>query len=278
LIIHLDSYTPTLTIQCPDLLWLLCSRSLCFTFFHPPFLICFLLDTQRHLPVMCSRWMSSVLLFIPRRVAYPLSPPPITYPLFLMSMLYDRAQLGVLCNRNDSFRRTNVEHRIDAHVRVIRKQIRHVTDASPSALLVMHKSTTALRRGLRSSARVYSTAIPPTTQVTTLPNGIRVATENSAGHFSALGLYVDAGSRYETPLSSGTSHFLDRMAFKVYILSMFQCALRRWKVLIIMCLSCSDHHLPLRRGYVIHHRLSWWPDSRLILSGDHHVPILPLPI
>ena len=52
-------------------------------------------------------------------------------------------------------------------------------------------------------------------KVTTLPNKIRVATEHTPGHFAALGLYVDAGSRYEKPSTSGVSHFLDRMAFKV---------------------------------------------------------------
>lgn len=52
-------------------------------------------------------------------------------------------------------------------------------------------------------------------KVTTLPNKIRVVTENTPGHFAALGLYVDAGSRYEAPATSGVSHFLDRMAFKV---------------------------------------------------------------
>ncbi|KIP11151.1 hypothetical protein PHLGIDRAFT_83944 [Phlebiopsis gigantea 11061_1 CR5-6] len=51
-------------------------------------------------------------------------------------------------------------------------------------------------------------------KVTTLPNKIRIATENTPGHFAALGLYVDAGSRYETSATSGVSHFLDRMAFK----------------------------------------------------------------
>ncbi|CAG8604433.1 5247_t:CDS:2 [Funneliformis caledonium] len=52
------------------------------------------------------------------------------------------------------------------------------------------------------------------TQITTLPNGVRVATENTPGHFSAVGLYIDAGSRYETPRTLGISHILDRLAFK----------------------------------------------------------------
>ena len=54
-------------------------------------------------------------------------------------------------------------------------------------------------------------------QVTTLPNKVRVATEATPGHFSAVGVYVDAGSRYERPWipgENGVSPLLDRMAFK----------------------------------------------------------------
>ena len=55
----------------------------------------------------------------------------------------------------------------------------------------------------------------PSVRITTLPNKIRIATESTPAHFSSVGLYIDAGSRYEDPSSSGVSHFLDRMAFKV---------------------------------------------------------------
>ncbi|KAF5385394.1 hypothetical protein D9615_001243 [Tricholomella constricta] len=65
-----------------------------------------------------------------------------------------------------------------------------------------------------SLQRSLTTAPSPTVQITTLPNKIRVATESTPGHFSSVGLYIDAGSRYESPESSGVSHFLDRMAFK----------------------------------------------------------------
>ena len=51
--------------------------------------------------------------------------------------------------------------------------------------------------------------------VTVLPNGVRVATEALPGHFSALGVYVDAGSRYENDRLRGSSHLVDRLAFKV---------------------------------------------------------------
>lgn len=51
-------------------------------------------------------------------------------------------------------------------------------------------------------------------RVTKLPNGVRVATEESQGHFASLGVYVDAGSRYEDDTTRGVSHILDRLAFK----------------------------------------------------------------
>jgi predicted Zn-dependent peptidase len=58
----------------------------------------------------------------------------------------------------------------------------------------------------------------PVTRVTTLPNRVRVTTEASPGHFHAVGVYVDAGSRFESHRTSGASHLLDRLAFKVSVL------------------------------------------------------------
>ncbi|CAG8685258.1 21826_t:CDS:2 [Rhizophagus irregularis] len=52
------------------------------------------------------------------------------------------------------------------------------------------------------------------TKITTLSNGVRVTSENTPGHFSAVGVYIDVGSRYETPQTLGLSHMLDRLAFK----------------------------------------------------------------
>ncbi|KAL6304855.1 mitochondrial processing peptidase [Sparassis latifolia] len=72
-----------------------------------------------------------------------------------------------------------------------------------------------LRSGLRRRhLRDFSTISNSPVQITTLPNKIRVATESTPGYFSSVGLYVDTGSRYESPATSGVSHFLDRMAFK----------------------------------------------------------------
>jgi len=55
-------------------------------------------------------------------------------------------------------------------------------------------------------------------QISTLPNGIRVATEALPGPFSGIGVYIDAGSRYENGELSGVSHIIDRLAFKVRLL------------------------------------------------------------
>lgn len=43
---------------------------------------------------------------------------------------------------------------------------------------------------------------------------MRVATEALPGHFSGIGVYLDAGSRYENDYLRGVSHIMDRLAFK----------------------------------------------------------------
>ncbi|KAJ1798514.1 Mitochondrial-processing peptidase subunit alpha [Coemansia sp. RSA 2399] len=52
------------------------------------------------------------------------------------------------------------------------------------------------------------------TYITTLANGLRVVSERNPGHFTALGVYVDAGSRYEDRKSAGSAHLMDRLAFR----------------------------------------------------------------
>ncbi|CAH1431980.1 unnamed protein product [Lactuca virosa] len=52
------------------------------------------------------------------------------------------------------------------------------------------------------------------TKITTLPNGVRIASETSANPAASIGLYVNSGSMYETPISFGATHLLERMAFK----------------------------------------------------------------
>ncbi|KAI3524678.1 hypothetical protein L1887_03341 [Cichorium endivia] len=52
------------------------------------------------------------------------------------------------------------------------------------------------------------------TRITTLPNGIKIASETSTNPAASIGLYVNSGSIYETPATFGATHVLERMAFK----------------------------------------------------------------
>lgn len=55
----------------------------------------------------------------------------------------------------------------------------------------------------------------PETRITTLPNGLRVATEsNLSASTATVGVWIDAGSRFETAETNGTAHFLEHMIFK----------------------------------------------------------------
>ena len=55
----------------------------------------------------------------------------------------------------------------------------------------------------------------PTTDVTTLSNGLRVGSETTIGAETAtVGVWIDSGSRYETSANNGAAHFLEHMAFK----------------------------------------------------------------
>ncbi|KFM23147.1 putative mitochondrial-processing peptidase subunit beta [Auxenochlorella protothecoides] len=55
----------------------------------------------------------------------------------------------------------------------------------------------------------------PETKVSTLANGLRVASESVPfAETATVGVYIDAGSRFETDATNGAAHFLEHMAFK----------------------------------------------------------------
>mmetsp|Transcript_4791 Transcript_4791/g.6224 ORF Transcript_4791/g.6224 Transcript_4791/m.6224 type:complete len:470 (-) Transcript_4791:1117-2526(-) len=55
----------------------------------------------------------------------------------------------------------------------------------------------------------------PATDVTTMDSGLRVASETVQGSETAtVGVWIDAGSRYETAENNGVAHFLEHLAFK----------------------------------------------------------------
>ena len=55
----------------------------------------------------------------------------------------------------------------------------------------------------------------PKTDVSTLDNGLRVASEEWDTPTASVGVYLDVGSRFETDSNNGVSHFLEHVAFKV---------------------------------------------------------------
>jgi predicted Zn-dependent peptidase len=51
-------------------------------------------------------------------------------------------------------------------------------------------------------------------ELTTLANGVRVASEYWPGPLSTVGVLIEAGSRHETMANAGTAHFLEHLNFK----------------------------------------------------------------
>lgn len=45
--------------------------------------------------------------------------------------------------------------------------------------------------------------------------GIRVASEDWGSPTATVGIWIDAGSRYENSKNNGVAHFMEHMAFKV---------------------------------------------------------------
>ncbi|KAK2186147.1 hypothetical protein NP493_212g03021 [Ridgeia piscesae] len=71
------------------------------------------------------------------------------------------------------------------------------------------------RRWRATQAATYEETLNvPETKVTKLANGLRVASEDSGIPTATVGLWIDAGSRYENEKNNGVAHFLEHMAFK----------------------------------------------------------------
>ena len=98
------------------------------------------------------------------------------------------------------------------------------TQASHFTLLniqSLKKSSLTTARSFGAAATTSTTSFPdyvlraPSTDITTLNSGMRVASESVVGSETAtVGVWIDAGSRYETAQNNGAAHFLEHMAFK----------------------------------------------------------------
>uniref|UniRef100_A0A8D0GGB2 Cytochrome b-c1 complex subunit 1, mitochondrial n=1 Tax=Sphenodon punctatus TaxID=8508 RepID=A0A8D0GGB2_SPHPU len=67
-------------------------------------------------------------------------------------------------------------------------------------------------RGAASYAQILHSI--PETQVTTLDNGLRVASEESGQPTCTVGVWLGVGSRYENEKNNGAGYFLEHLAFK----------------------------------------------------------------
>ncbi|RHY33139.1 hypothetical protein DYB32_001822 [Aphanomyces invadans] len=87
-----------------------------------------------------------------------------------------------------------------------------------AAIPMLSKSIQRLSRSYASKAAPSSFPAyvlnAPATEVTTLANGLRVASEGGHGETATVGVWIGAGSRYETEANNGAAHFLEHMAFK----------------------------------------------------------------
>lgn len=72
-----------------------------------------------------------------------------------------------------------------------------------------------LSRFLSTSSTMPDVTTEEGIKMKTLQNGIRLAVDESPSHFSAVGMYIDGGSRYEDRYGlQGCSHLMDKLAYK----------------------------------------------------------------
>lgn len=126
-------------------------------------------------------------------------------------------------------------------------------------LASMATTSTSSSSSLMGSAQILSPASSPlsffgrstVTKVTALGNGMRVASENLEGETATVGIWIDAGSRFESEANNGTAHFLEHMVFKV--------GYTGWSMVPSKRLCCPAPHLRARKREA---RLTWSWRSR----------------
>jgi hypothetical protein len=80
----------------------------------------------------------------------------------------------------------------------------------------------------------------PETRVTSIKNGLRVASEDYGLPTCTVGVWIDAGSRFETAENNGTAHFLEHMAFKVKNFEYFI-----FEIKIFLRVQINEHNVNL---------------------------------
>jgi mitochondrial-processing peptidase subunit beta len=100
----------------------------------------------------------------------------------------------------------------------IGRALRSAARKNVSHLQLETIAETDLELYLQTPLRSFATAVnipSPFTEVSTLSNGLTIATEAQPhAQTATVGVWIDAGSRAETDRTNGTAHFLEHMAFK----------------------------------------------------------------
>ena len=92
-------------------------------------------------------------------------------------------------------------------------------------------------------------------EITTLPNGVRIAYEHmDAVRSAALGIWVGVGSRYEKKGEEGSAHFIEHMLFKG-------------------TKDCSAAALAVQRLHHAGEHLFLRPGARHASAGGHRHPV-----
>ncbi|XP_069873816.1 cytochrome b-c1 complex subunit 1, mitochondrial [Dipodomys merriami] len=88
--------------------------------------------------------------------------------------------------------------------------------AGAQALLRTRRSPALLRTPALRHTATFAQALQnvPETQVSVLGNGLRVASEQSSQPTCTVGVWINAGSRYENQKNNGAGYFVEHLAFK----------------------------------------------------------------
>ncbi|OXB64510.1 hypothetical protein ASZ78_012773 [Callipepla squamata] len=109
--------------------------------------------------------------------------------------------------RGNFFSPTITKHHFFPSVNDAVLHIKGETRPAPAALLPLTRS-----RGAATYAQTLQNI--PETNVTTLDNGLRVASEESGQPTCTVGVWIGAGSRYENEKNNGAGYFVEHLAFK----------------------------------------------------------------
>lgn len=112
----------------------------------------------------------------------------------------------------------------------IRRKVLPLTSSTRVRSLSLYASSKTLEEPILPDSRFLQHSAPeprprdhtpfllfPQVRLSTLPNGIRVVTQSApvfSLHMASIGVWIDAGSRFEAPGTNGTAHFLEHMIFK----------------------------------------------------------------